>query len=225
MNDYTAGDLFIFPLRPTGEWMGARLMLDVERQCVQPKRIELGSPLYAFPKALLIEVYRPVFATAEAAAAVAAAIAGAEADILIPGIFVSQGCFESGSWRVIGHRAVDPATVAFPEALIHKQGRTHLVQGEVSRPLEISFKKVREINAYTTAYPCGILGEIALFQLGRADEIGKPAAALKLRDLARSDLRFSPHHAWIYEQLGEKPDVSYQLLAKRRGHDLRRFYG
>jgi hypothetical protein len=69
MTNYTTGDLFVFPLRPTGEWMGARLMLDIERQCVQPKLIDLGTPLYAFPKARLIEVYRPVCATAEAAAA------------------------------------------------------------------------------------------------------------------------------------------------------------
>jgi hypothetical protein len=221
MNDYRKGDFFVFPLRPTGEWMVARLMLDIERQCVQPKRIEVGSPLYAFPKALLIEVYRPVVATAEAAAAVA----GAEADVLMPGILVSQGCFGRGGWRVVGHRAVDPAAVAFPEALVHKQGRTHLVQGEVSRRLEISFKKAREINAYPTEHPCGLLDEIVLYQLGRADEIGKPEAALALRDLARSDLRFSPHRAWVYEQLGEAPDASYHQLAQRRGHDLRRFYG
>jgi hypothetical protein len=31
MNDYITGDLFVFPLRPMGEWMGARLMLDIER--------------------------------------------------------------------------------------------------------------------------------------------------------------------------------------------------
>lgn len=222
MNDYVAGDLFIFPLRPTGEWMGARLMLDIERQCVQPKRIEMGSPLYAFPKALLIEVYRPVFATAEAAAAAVGTIA--EADVLIPGVFVSQGCLERELWRVIGRRDVDPATVAFPEALIHQQGKTHLVQGEVRRPLDISFKRAREINAYTTEYPCGILGEIALYQLGRADEIGKPDAAVKLRDLGRSDLRFSPHRAWIYEWLGEKPESSYHQRSRRMGHDLHRFY-
>lgn len=220
MNTYKTGDLFAFPLRPTEEWMCARIMLDIQRQCVQPQLIEVGTPLHSFPRALLIEVHRPVFATAEAAATEI----GADADVLIPGMLVSQGCFKSGSWRVIGHRDADPATVEFPEALVHREGGTYVVRGEVRLPLDISFEKAREINAYTTEYPCGILDEIALYQLGRADEIGKPDAAVKLRDLGRSDLRFSPHRAWVYERLGEDQDLSYHQLSKRRGHDLSRFY-
>ncbi len=222
MTRYQTGDLFVFPLRPTGEWMYARLMLDIQRQCVQPQLIEVGTPLYSFPRALLIEVYGPVLATADAAAA--AAVADAETDVLIPGMLVSQGCFKSGIWRVIGHRDVGPTTVEFPEALVHREGGTYVVRGEVRLPLDISFKQAREINAYTTAYPCGILGEIALYQLGRAVEIGKPDAAVELRDLSRSDLRFSPYRARIYKRLREDQDLSYNQLSRRRGFDLRRFY-
>lgn len=58
MKRYETGDLFVFPL-PTGEWMCGRVMLDIGRQCVQPKLLEVGSPLASFPNALLIEVYRP----------------------------------------------------------------------------------------------------------------------------------------------------------------------
>lgn len=216
MKTYKAGDLFAFPL-PTGEWMCGRAMLDVGLQCVQPKLLEVGSPLASFPSALLIEVYRPVFPTADVTED------DAPADALIPGIFVPTGCFENGAWHVIGHREVDPARVEFPETLINRGAKAYFVRGEVELPVELSFKKIREINAYKTEYPCGILGEIALYQLGRADEIEKPEAAVRLRDLGRSDLRFSAYRSWIYERLGEE-DQSYHGMSRRMGHDLSRFY-
>jgi len=218
MKNYKTGDLFLFPL-PTGEWMGARIMLDVYRQCVKPKLIDLGTPLYSFPKALLIEVYRPVFSTAEDAD-VDSVLAG----VLIPGMFVSIGCFENGVWHIIGHREVDPAAVEFPETLVNKGARAYFVRGEVELPVEISFRKIREINAYKTEYPCGALGEIALYQLGRVDEIDKAEIAVKLCDLRRSDLRFSEYRGWIYERLGEEEDQSYHQMSERMGHDLIRFY-
>ncbi len=217
MTTTNTGDLFAFPL-PSGEWMCARIMLDVHQQCVRPGLIAPGSPLVSFPKALLIDVYRSVLPALDAAGD------DVPADVLIPGIFVSTGCFENGVWHVVGHRDVDPATVEFPEALVNRGPQATFVRGEVELPIEISFGRVREINAYKTEYPCGILGEIALCQLGRAAEIDKPEAALALRDLRRSDLRYSEHRHWIYEQLGEDEDQPYDRMARRMGHDLSRFY-
>lgn len=104
------------------------------------------------------------------------------------------------------------------------KGQAYFVRGEVELPVELSFKKIREIDAYKTEYPCGILGEIALFQLGRAEEIVKPEVAVKLRDLGRSDLRFSTYRSWIYHRLGEEEDQSYDQMSKCMGHDLSRFY-
>lgn len=147
------------------------------------------------------------------------------AEVLIPGLFVSRGCFENGIWHIIGHREVDPVTVEFPETLVNKGSKAYFVRGEVEVPIEIGFKKIREINAYKTAYPCGILGEIALHQLGRVDEIDKPEVAIKLRDLSRSDLRFSEYRNWIYELLGEDEDQPYHQISNRMGHNLSRFYG
>ena len=199
--------------------MCARIMLDIDRQCVQPALIEMGSPLYSFPKALLVEVYRPVFSTSDVTAD---AITSAE--VLVPGMFVSTGCFGKGGWHIIGHREVDPAAVEFPETLVNKGSKAYFVRGEVELPIEISFRKIREINAYKTEYPCGILGEVALYQLGRADEIDKPEVAVKLRDLGSSDLRFSTYRSWIYERLGEEAEESYHHVSNRTGHDLSRFY-
>jgi hypothetical protein len=219
MKNYKTGDLFVFPLRATGEWMCARIMLDIHRQCVQPALIETGSPLYSFPKALLVEIYRPVFSTSDVTAG-----AMTLAEVLVPGMFVSTGCFEKGVWHIIGHREVDPAAVEFPETLVNKGAKAYFVRGEVELPVEISFRKIREINAYKTEYPCGILGEIALYQLGRADEIDKPEVVVKLRGLGRSDLRFSKYRGWIYERLGEEAEQSYHQVSNRTGHDLSRFY-
>jgi hypothetical protein len=219
MKNYRTGDIFVFPLRATGEWMGARIMLDIHRQCVQPGLIERGSPLYAFPKALLIEIYRPVFPTADVTEADVTS-----AGVLIPGMLISQGCFGVEGWHVIGHRDVDPARVEFPETLVNQGAQAYFVRGEVEIPVDISFKTIREINAYKTECPCGILGEVALYQSGRADEIDKPDAAVTLRDLSRSDLRFSTYRNWIYERLGEDQDSSYYHLSTRMGHDLSRFY-
>jgi len=114
--------------------------------------------------------------------------------------------------------------VEFPETLVNKGSKAYFVRGEVELPIEISFRKIREINAYKTEYPCGILGEVALYQLGRADEIDKPEVAVKLRDLGSSDLRFSTYRSWIYERLGEEAEESYHHVSNRTGHDLSRFY-
>jgi hypothetical protein len=217
MRDYRTGDLFIFPL-PTEEWMCGRVMLDVHRQCAKPKLLEVGAPFASFPRALLVDVYRPVFSTSDVTEEDIAS-----AEVLVPGLFVSIGCFESGVWHVVGHRDVDPATVEFPETLVNKGAKAYFVRGEVELPIEISFRRIREINAYKAEYPCGILGEVALYQLGRADEIDKPEVAVRLRDLSRSDLRFSEYRGWIYEQLGEE-DQSYYQFSKRMGYDLSRFY-
>jgi hypothetical protein len=219
MENYRTGDIFVFPLRATGEWMGARIMLDIHRQCVKPGRIEPGSPLYSFPKALLIEIYRSVFATADVTEADVTS-----AGLLVPGMFVSIGCFGVDGWHVIGHQDVEPARVEFPETLINKGARAYVVRGEIELPIELSFKRIREIDAYKTEVPCGILGEIALYQSGRAEEIDKPDVAIKLRDLSRSDLRFSPYRNGIYERLGVDKALSYHQLASRMGHDLSRFY-
>ena len=199
--------------------MAARVMLDVHQQCVRPKLLDVGSPLASFPKALLIEVYRPVFPALEVAEDHVAS-----ADVLIPGMYVSAGCLKHGGWHLIGHREVDPATVEFPETLINKGARAYFVRGEVQTQIDISFPETRKINAYKTEYPCGILGEIALYQLGRAYEMDKPEVAVKLRDLARSDLRFSAYRSTIHEQLDGEDDESYHELSRRMGHDLSRFY-
>ncbi len=198
--------------------MCGRIMLDINRQCVRTRLLEAGSPLASFPKALLIEVYRPAFSTSDVTKE------DVSADVLIPGMFVSIGCFENGIWHVIGHREVDPTAVEFPETLINKGAKAYFVRGEIELLVDLRFTKIREINAYKTEIPCGILGEVALYQLGRADEIDKPEAAVRLRDLGRSDLRFSAYRNWIYERLGEEKDQTYDQMSKRMDHDLNRFY-
>ena len=218
MRNHRTGTVFAFPL-PTEEWMCGRGTLDVYHQCVRPNLIAGDSPLRPFPRALLVEVYRPVFLTSDLPAPLVSA------HLLIPGIFISEGCLEKNVWKVVGHHDVAPDEVEFPVTLVSKGPHTHLVRGEIELPIDLSFKDVRAINAYKTEYPCGILGEIVLYQLGRADEIDKPEIAVKLRDLARSDLRFSEHRDRIYDLLGEDKDAPYHQMAKRLGHDLSRFYG
>lgn len=218
MKNFKTGDIFVFPL-PTGEWMCGRIMFDIKNQCIHPKLLDQNSPLLSLPKSLLVEVYQLVSPSPEVKEDHITFT-----DVLIPGIFISTGCFENERWRIIGYREVDPTNVEFPETLINKGPKGYFVRGEVELPIEISFKKIREISCYKTEYPCGILGEIALCQLGQSDAIKKPEATINLSNLSRSDLRFSPYRNGIYEQLNESTDQSYDQMAKRKGFDLGRFY-
>ena len=59
MAEYKSGDVFVFQMTDD-EWVGGRVILDVKRQCIQPRLLKDHSPLASFNGAILIEVYRSI---------------------------------------------------------------------------------------------------------------------------------------------------------------------
>ena len=215
MAAYKTGDLFSFPL-PTGEQMAGRILLDVKRQCIQPRRLTPSSPLAFFNGSLLIETYRQTSPEP---------VREASSEVLIPGLFTDPRSLESGRWTVTGSRDVDPAEVDFPQALFLAGPKVHFVWGEISLPARLTYADFQRIDIAHTIEPSGILGEICLYHLGRSGEIGNPALQdVELRNLAHGDLRFSPHKKEVYASLDEDVRGSYYEVALRLGQDLRRFY-
>lgn len=215
MATYQTGDVFSFPLL-TGEQMAGRILLDVKKQCIQPRLLTPDSPLSFFNGSLLIETYRQTSLEP---------IREVSSEVLIPGLFTDPRSLESGRWTVTGHRDVDPAEVDFPQALFLAGPDVHFVWGEINLPARLTYADFQRINIAHTIEPSGILGEICLYHLGRSGEIRNPALAdVELRNLAHSDLRFSPYKKEVYAALDEDVRGSHYETALRLGHDLARFY-
>ncbi|AMS32695.1 hypothetical protein AEM42_10440 [Betaproteobacteria bacterium UKL13-2] len=214
MVKFQTGDIFTFKLS-TDEYMCGRIMLDIKKQCVRPKLLPPDSPLYFFNGSLLVEIYKstalkPVINRSE---------------ILIPGIFLGSDCLESGTWSIIGHQDVNPQEVEFPEALIGHGLRAQFLRGELALNIDLKEEELKKINVYKTKKPSGILGEICLYQLGRADEITNSwVHSIEVFNLNSSDLRFSQHRSEIYRLLGEKENQSYFEMSSRLGYNIQRFY-
>jgi hypothetical protein len=211
---YKAGDIFSFELVP-GEYLSARILLDIKKQCIQSKLISSGNPLYFFGSCVLVEAYSQ--STPEPTAV--------PSDILIPGIFIGSNIIARGVWKVIGHEPVDPTTVEFPEALIGSGPRVRFNRGEVELSIQIEQGELDHIKVYNMIHGGGFLPEICLTYLGRGEEINNPLAPdLKRRGLEDCDLRFSEHREEVYSRIDADPNESYYELSKRLGHDITRFY-
>jgi hypothetical protein len=211
---FRAGDIFAFEL-VNNEWLCGRVMLDIKQQCIKPRLLKPDSPLVSFNGYLLVDVYRDVFEKPTAA----------QSEILIPGVFVSTGSLESGSWPIVGYDEIDPTQVEFPESLGGRGRQNLFIRGEITLPIDLSFAEINRLNVYSAMYPSRILNEICLYHLGRANEIDNPRLRdVELRSLSSSVLRFTEHRSEIYRLLGKDETLSYYEMSTQLGHDIRRFY-
>ena len=209
---YRAGDLFSVPL-PDGTSASARILLDVTAQCMLPKRVPRTSPLKPFEGTLLVEVYRePVTA------------AGATPAIAIPGVFIDPEPLTARGkdrWSIAGHAAVDPARVAFPEALTYGDHRVRFVAGEIERTIQIDQQHLERFTTRPSFMNPARFVAVCCYYLGRKHLLGEAAEQMTLR---KSDLRFNDDRDEIYRYMGEDPAQSYYEAAKAMGFDLARFY-
>jgi hypothetical protein len=214
MKKFQTGDVFSFEL-PEGGHLSGRIMLDVNRQCIRPKRVKADSTLGFFNRALLVEVYRQNTASP-----------GKErAETLIPGVFVDQRALERGRWEIVGHENVDPTKVEFPEALVTEGPRPQFIWGELALALNITYQDVMRIEVYSAIKPSVLLNEIAAYYLRRATSPNEPELPPgNIISLASSDLRFSAHRDYVYQSLKRDLHQSYFEAALQAGYDLRRFY-
>jgi hypothetical protein len=195
--------------------MTGRVILDVKQQCIRPKLLPSGSPLGFYNGLVLTEIYRQTFSEPTAV----------RSDILIPGVWVDSIQFQWDRWSIIGHEAVDPTQVDFPEKLIPYGARTILFErGELGLPIDMSREEYEQVGVRGIKDP-GFLDEICLYYLGRKDEINDPDLVdVELRSLKHSDLRFNEFRSEAYRHLGEDENQSYFEMALKHGYDIRRFY-
>lgn len=209
------GDVFSVPISATEVAFG-RVMLNIETQCIRPRRLQPDCPLALCRGTVLVEIYRET----------SAGELPQTRTILIPGLITSYGFIEDGLWKQLDHVAVDPREVAFPEALGAESFSTALLfQGEIKSPFDMSMEEVLRIDISPGSIAAITVGEIVLYHLGRKEEIKHPGLEdLEFRNLARYDLRFSPHRDRVYNLAGLDKEETYYERAKRMGFDLARMY-
>lgn len=219
--NYRVGDLFALRVGPA-EFAFGRVLLDLYRQCVKPRRVEAASTLsFGNRHTVLIEL----FAETSAVTSTAERIDVEGAKRLVPGLFTSNVDLLLGYWEVVGHHPVDPRQVDFPESLSHEgafSGR--FVKGEVRISIEIPYEEVEVIGVYRTELSSAEVPEVFLHAAGRSGEQALPPDKRSLRDLARHDLRRSPHRQRVYDLLPDDAKLPYDEMARARGYDLGRFY-
>lgn len=199
----SVGDVFALSAAK-GEPLFGRVMLDVQEQCIRPKRILSSSPLAFFKQAHLVEVSRDE----------------AGAQVVLPGHFVY-----GVELPRIAHRPVDPGEVDFPWTLSLYGPRPQLYWGELRIPVNLPISEYRAMEISPKLSPVDTLAPRALYKLGRADEIDRSTYQdSSLFDPARNDLRDSPHRARIAELVAGRVLDDYASTAAAYGYDLRRFY-
>jgi Immunity protein 26 len=211
VREYAAGDFFVFPVGDD-EYGSGQVMLDVFRQCVEPRRVPPDSPLAGFSGSILIDVFEQLSSTPD----------HTPSPRLVRGIFVDVYEITEGAWQVVGHEDVDPVAVEFPEGLIGYGGAALFRRGEIALPLPYELDELERLNVFQAMRPSSLLGNICLNYLGRAAEIDPEY--VQTGTLEWSDLRYSPQRPRVYADLGEDPNQSYYEMAKRHGHDIERFY-
>jgi hypothetical protein len=207
----TSGHTFAFQFRD-GAWGHGRVLLNIQEQCVRPKRLAGGSPLAFFAKGLVVEIMREVTEVADAPAPTP----------LITGIYVDDSAFRADRFPLTGMHAVAAADLDFPQSL----GRAPdpvFFRGEVWVPIGLDDDEIDAIDLNPTLHPSGALPGIAAHHLGRPPE--DDAIAPEWRGLERADIRFSPHRAKILGAVDDPSALttSYLELARAHGVDPSRF--
>jgi hypothetical protein len=207
------GDRFTFQILP-GEYLSGRVLLDVESQCVAPRRLSADAPMSYFGEAVLVEIYGASMAAPGVDAS----------NLLLPSLFLTIAGFSGGRWKVIDNQAVDPAKVDFPATTLYVQARPHLTWGELSLPIEMSGEEYERLTQRPIVHT-STLDLLCLVALGRETEVNpKRGPRPDLLRLGHHDLRFAPAGAEVFARAGLGDRGTYYDEALRRGFDTRRFY-
>jgi hypothetical protein len=207
-----SGDIFRFPLN-SREWAFGKIWLDIQKG-IDSKKINKESPLFAFPKSILVEIYVET----------STGKLPDKRKSLIPGIFTGSGCLKDETWEIIGNEKVDAKEIDFPEGLSsEKTTQAAFIKGEVRKLFDMEFEEIEKIGIVPNIQPCRIFHEFVLFHLGRRNEIDNPYLEnIELRNLGKYDLRFSSVRKKILDLAGLDENESYNEMSKRFGFDLER---
>lgn len=208
------GDVFSIPL-PDGQFLFGRVVFDVAKQTRKPGVVVSPDNYFTFfGSSVLIDVYRDLQAVSTP---------DFSEQVLIPGVFTSTTLLDSGVWRVIGNRSVDPTQVEFPEVFVHSDATAFFERGELFLPTQLTWNEYEALPFRASINsPYGI-GAMGLNYLGKRDLIEEKY--LYPQYLENDDLRYQPHRRTaVYQQLGEDPAEPYYQMALRHGMDFARFY-
>lgn len=211
MKKLAHGTLFAVPL-PDGTYLPGRVILDIYG-CFKRRLFSEDSPLPGLGKGFLVEMYSKATNAAEFC----------NSRILIPGAFVETDNL-AVSWPVVGHLAVNPRTVEFPESLVcymHQNGEVAFECGEIRIPLPLELDDLDRIGVLMGRHSAYYWPYICLKEMGREaefpDECNKDS-------LAENDLRFSAARKKVYKHLPFKMKQSYYEKQKQMGLNLERLY-
>lgn len=232
--DYKAGDIVAIPISiKKDEFAFARVLLDINKQCIEPKLLPENSPLKWHKDRILFEVYSKTsfdiddYDTSK---------------ILIPGIFTVPGDIMMGTWKIVGYEKVNPEQVEFPENFSSAGMMTaRFIRGEIVLHIPLEYEEQEKLAAHPTNHASVGFSWLILYYLNRKSEIFQLAKheliyymiwkeeyteenMISARDLSSNDLRFSPNRTKVYELIKENKNLSYYELAKKNGFDLGRFY-
>jgi len=205
------GTVFAVPL-PDETYICGRVLLDIYG-CLRRRLFPHDSPLPAYGKAYLVEMYSTVLERPE----------HVPSPVLIEGAFVESK--EVGNaWPIVGEEPVDPRKVEFPESLIgfrHELGDVAFDCGEIRIPLPVTREVLARANAEGSRHSSFLWAHTCLQTMGRASEV---PSEYKAATLGGTDLRISPHRAEIYKHLPFRMEQSYFEKQAMLGLNFERLY-
>ena len=198
------GTVFAVPL-PDGTFVTGRVMLDINA-CLKRRLFPADSPLPGLGQAYLVDMYSAVTRTPES-------ILSAP---LVRGAFLESD--EVGeSWPVVGHKAVDPREVEFPETIIGfmtPEGECAFECGEMRLPLPFQDRETEKMGEFKARHSAFIWPFTCLRMLGRDNEV---PTDYKTASLQGTDLRQSQYRRTVYEYLPFSMARSYFEKQKTDG--------
>lgn len=211
--NYKVGDIFAMKI-PNGQYVFGRILLDIPKQCVEPGLVEYDSPLERL-SCLIVEGYALLSDTPEFK----------DSNVVVKGFSIDDSAIEDGTFKIAGHKEVDPKEVDFPE-FFHIDLGYHKVsfeKGEISIPLNITMDAAAAYRLRGGFSLSETFDSVILTLINRYDLIDDQEPT----KLQHGDLRFNTKERQkeIYALIGEDlARDSYYNLALKRGFDTARFF-
>lgn len=208
------GEIFAVPL-PGGAFLHGRILLDINGT-LKRRLFPEDASLTALGRAYLVEMY----------SVVRSSIGYKPSAVLIPGAIVDAKEANEiwADWSIVGHNAVDPKKIEFPETLIgfqHPQGEIAYECGEIRIPLPLKRNQLSAINQYSARHSAFLWPFVCLWELGRRTDVPKE---YKTARIDGTDLRISPYRNQVYAYLPFKMETSYFEKQKTLGLQFERLY-
>ena len=206
------GELYAVPLIGGG-FVTAHVVLSVAH-ARQAGRVTAGSQLLHYGD-LLVDLFGPPTDEPSTTAS----------QRLIHGIWILDRAItgrDKPRWTKIGTRAIDPATVEFPELVLNVNEKGEFVRGEIKKTLSLDSDDVERIGARTPFCAPGKVAMIWANLVGRGELLGENRILFELE--GNFDLRYNANRDEVYRTMGVSPSRNYFEWATAEGLDPSRLW-